>query len=384
MAELMMGAFKTSLKENERRVPIYPEHLPRIAPSIRKRLIFEAGYGLDYGYSDDYFAGQCGGVLPRKELFGRCHILVIPKPLPADINRMNEGQTLCGWCHCVQQREIAQAAIDRKITVIAWENMNHWDETGRKLLHIFYKNNELAGYAAIIHLLELLGMDGHYGPRKKVLVMGYGAVSRGAIYALQGRGFNNIHVYTQRPTHLVADQNPDVYFYHYEVTAEGAVFATEPDGERRPFIDVLANADIICNGMLQDTDNPTLFVREGELERLKPRSAIADISCDLGMGFFFARPTTFHDPIFSVGDHITYYSVDHTPTYLWNAASREISRALLPYLPDLAAGPDAWRRNDTLHKAIEIEHGVVLNKKILSFQKREPQYPHRALRPCDG
>jgi N5-(carboxyethyl)ornithine synthase len=374
-----IGVFKTSLKEDERRVPIYPEHLARIDPEIQKRLFFEDSYGADYGFSDEYFSSRSQGVLSREELFRRCDVLLLPKPLPTDIRQMHEGQTLCGWCHCVQQREITQAAIDRKITVIAWESMNHWDEAGRKLLHIFYKNNEVAGYAAILHVLELLGMDGHYGPRRKVIVMGYGSVSRGAIYALQGRGFNNIHVYTRRPTHLVADQNPDVYYYQYKVEPDGAVFAKDADGRWRPFIDELASADVICNGVLQDTDDPTMFVRDNDLPRLKPRCVIVDISCDERMGFFFARPTSFESPTFLVGEQITYYSVDHTPTYLWNAASREISRALIPYLPELVKGPAAWQRNETLRRAIEIENGVVLNKKILAFQKREESYPHLAL-----
>ena len=64
----------------------------------------------------------------------------------------------------------------------------------------------------------------------------------------------------------------------------------------------------------------------------------------------FARPTSFADPVFQIGERITYYSVDHTPTYLWNAASREISKALLPYLGIVAAGKSAWESNMTIQK----------------------------------
>jgi len=95
------------------------------------------------------------------------------------------------------------------------------------------------------------------------------------------------------------------------------------------------------------------------------------------MGFSFSNPITFDSPTLTVGDNITYYSVDHTPTYLWNAASREISRALLPFLPEIAAGPLAWDRNETIRRAIEIKDGIVNNQKILSFQKRDSQYPYQ-------
>jgi hypothetical protein len=71
--------------------------------------------------------------------------------------------------------------------------------------------------------------------------------------------------------------------------------------------------------------------------------------------------------------------VDHTPSYLWSAASREISKALLPYLGPVAAGRPAWDADPTIRRAIDILDGVVLNQDILGFQRREAEYPHRCL-----
>jgi len=271
---------------------------------------------------------------------------------------------------------MTQWAIDSRLTIIAWEAMHLWSTAGERLLHIFYKNNEIAGYAAVLHSPQLLGIDGHYGPRRRIVILGYGSVSRGAIYALQGRGFNNIHVFTQRPPHLVADQNPDVYHGQYFLRSDGTLMAKCSDDKEHPLIEELSEADIICNGILQNTNNPVIFVHQDEIQKLKPRSLIIDISCDEGMGFSFARPTTFVDPAFQVGDQITYYSVDHTPTYLWNAASREISKALLNYLETVAGGEMAWEGNTTIMRAVEIRDGVVKNPNILSFQKRHSEYPH--------
>ena len=58
------------------------------------------------------------------------------------------------------------------------------------------------------------------------------------------------------------------------------------------------------------------------------------------MGFSWARPTSFDDPTFVVGDNVTYYAVDHSPSYLWNSATWEISEALLPHIETVLAGPD--------------------------------------------
>ena len=109
--------------------------------------------------------------------------------------------------------------------------------------------------------------------------------------------------------------------------------------------------------------------------KLKRGALIVDISCDEGMGFWCARPTSFKDPIFEV-DGKYYYSVDHSPSYYWNSASVEISEALLPFLPVVMKGPEAWAKNETIFKAIEIGEGVIQNQNILSFQKRAKKYPH--------
>ena len=378
---MRIGIVRTSRKENERRVPIFPEHLVRYPEPVRQALVFETGYGNDYGLSDAYFVERGSSVATRDALFERCDLIVLPKPVPEDLAAMRPGQVLFGWPHAVQQRAIAQQAIERRITVIAWEAMHIWGAAGEKLTHVFYKNNELAGYAAILHVLEILGIDGYYGPRRKVVILSHGSVSRGAIYALHGRGFNNVHVFTRRQPHQVGDQNPDVYYGHYYAAADGTLMVRDPEAQERPLIDELASADVICNGILQDPKHPVMFVGARDIPKLKPRSIIVDISCDEGMGFAFARPTTFANPVFSVGDGITYYSVDHTPSYLWSAASREISKALLPYLGIVAAGPSAWDAHPTVCRAVEIRDGVVLNRDILAFQRRAADYPHAVIGP---
>ncbi|MBU1650840.1 alanine dehydrogenase, partial [bacterium] len=71
-----------------------------------------------------------------------------------------------------------------------------------------------------------------------------------------------------------------------------------------------------------------------------------------------------------------YYAVDHTPSYLWNSATWEISKSLIPFLPTVMQGPDAWDKDEVIRQAIEIRSGKVLNEKILNFQKRAAEYPH--------
>ncbi|MCF6357688.1 MAG: hypothetical protein L3J54_07765, partial [Draconibacterium sp.] len=136
---------------------------------------------------------------------------------------------------------------------------------------------------------------------------------------------------------------------------------------------------IIMNGNYQDKDNPIDFVTEDEKDTLKSGSLIIDVSCDEGMGFYFAKPTTFKNPILNI-DNIHYYAVDHTPSYLWESASRSISAALIGYLPAFLEGRKSWMKNPTIQKAINTDKGVVIKESVLTFQNRLPDYPHDFIR----
>ncbi len=377
MSKLTLGIIGTSKKEDERRLPIHPEHLSRIPEQLRRQLIFEKGYGEPFNIGDSEIAAQTGGVAARHELLADIGSVIISKPVLADLQELREGGTLWGYLHCVQQRDITQAAIDRKLTLIAFEDMFVWSPNGHIGRHTFYKNNEMAGYCAVIHALQLKGIDGHYGNQRKTILFGFGAVSRGAIYALKAHGFRNITICIQRPDHEVREEVLDCNYVRIRAgnEDEARMMVVEHDGTVRPLTDLISEADIIVNGVFQDTENPTDFVTEAESSCLKPNSLFIDVSCDEGMGFFFAKPTTFKNPMFKY-EGIDYYAVDHTPSYLWESATRSISAALIVYLPTVLAGRDGWQKNQTIRKAINIDDGVIQSPSILSFQRRELHYPH--------
>ena len=374
---LNTGVVATSRMSDEWRVPIHPAHLDRIPADLRAKLTFERGYGERFNVSDAELAGKVGGLASREEILSDCDVVILAKPVEEDLRELHEGGVLWGWPHCVQQQPITQAAIDRRLTLIAFEAMYNWLGPERRDMHIFCRNNELAGYCAVLHALHLCRLDGLYGPGANAVILSFGSVSRGAYYALSGRGFDNTTIYVEWPVHLVRDRPPNSCFRRMRRGGprQPAAVVDAPGDTRRPLVEVLAESDVIVNAILQDTDNPFTYMQPGDETRLKPGSLIIDVSCDRGMGFPFAQPTSFETPTFPAGA-ATYYAVDHTPSYLWNAASSEISDALLPYLETVMAGPEDWAKNPTIARAIEIRDGVIENQKILSFQRRRTSYPH--------
>ncbi|HEX5772262.1 MAG TPA: N(5)-(carboxyethyl)ornithine synthase [Nocardioidaceae bacterium] len=377
---LNLGVMARSLKENERRLPLHPQHLSRIPDDLRDNVFLERGYGESFGVPDEELKGWVAGFRTRAELVAECDVILQPKPLLSDIAGLRPGQVLWGWPHCVQDEELTQVSIDRKLTLIAFEAMNHWHRDGSFSLHVFHKNNEIAGYCSVLHAMQIAGSTGAYGRRLRAVVIGFGATARGAVTALTAMGIHDVDVLTHRNVAAVASPIHSTRIVHFDSddTTERVSHAVTERG-RVPLGAFLAEHDIIVNCVLQDTDAPLTFMTDHDLAVMRPGTLVVDVSCDEGMGFSWARPTTFTDPTFVVGDNVLYYAVDHSPSYLWNSATWENSEALLPFLRTVLGGGDAWDADPTIRRAIEIRDGVIQNPAILSFQARTAKHPHTPL-----
>ena len=371
-----LGVIGSSAKENEHRLPLHPEHLPHLDADLRARITLEHGYAARFGVADDALLPYVAGFASREQLLAESEVVLLPKPQLSDVEAMGPGQVLLGWPHCVQDTKLTQAAIDNGLTLIAFEAMNHWTRDGAVGLHVFHKNNELAGYCSVLHALELAGLTGDYGRRLSAVVIGFGATARGAVTALNAHGVHEVAVLTNRDVAAVGAPIHSVRIRQFEHDpVNGSDVITERG--REPLPAYLAENDIVVNCTFQDTANPLIYLHDEDLPAFRPGSLLVDVSCDLGMGFSFARPTSFEEPTFVVGDNVLYYGVDHSPSYLWNSATWENSSALIPFLRRVLEGAPAWDADETLSRAIEIRGGAVVNPAILAFQGREAEPPYR-------
>lgn len=383
MSYLKLGVMATTSKENERRLPLHPTHINRIDPDLREHIYLERGYAKDFGVSDTQLEGSVAGMRSRQDLIDECDVILLLKPAAEDLAELRTGQVLWGWPHCVQDERLTQNAVERRQTIIAFEAMQHWSRQGAFKLHVFHKNNEMAGYCSVLHALQIVGSTGTYGRRLRAVVIGFGATSRGAITALNAHGVHDIDILTQRGVAAVASPIHSAQIVHFDYgdskPGEPSTGYALCDQGKVPLAEFLAEHDVVVNCVLQDTDAPLTFLVEEDLSAFEPGSLIIDVSCDEAMGFSWARPTSFDRPTFEVGKNLTYYAVDHSPSYLWNSATWEISEAVLPFLRTVLGGPQAWDDDPSIRRAIEIRDGTILNPNILSFQRRHDQYPHHRL-----
>lgn len=374
---LTLGVIGTSRKTDERRLPLHPRHLERIDDDLRQRIILEQGYGERFGFSDAQLAPLVARLAPRSEVIAASEVVLLPKPQARDLEDLSDGQVLWGWPHCVQDPVITQLAVDKSLTLIAFEAMNHWTADGGFGLHVFHKNNELAGYSSVLHALEIAGATGDYGRRLSAVVIGFGATARGAVTALKALGIHDVQVLTNRETAAVGSPIHSARILRFERDDDQPHLShVITDDGPQALAPYLAEFDLVVNCTLQDPNAPLTYLQEADLAAFAPGSLIIDVSCDEGMGFSWAKPTSFAEPVFTVGEGILYYAVDHSPSHLWDSATWEISEAVLPFLRTVMSGPEAWDGEASVARAIEIRGGRILNPAVLAFQGRSGDYPY--------
>ena len=312
-----------SHKENENRRALVPDDVAHI---INKNYIFiEQGYGEVLGYSDDlYLEAGIGGVCSHDEVLLK-DIVCDPKIGDGDYLSSLYGQTIFGWIHAVQNRDICDKIVNRKLTAFAWEDMY---ESGR---HCFWRNNEIAGEAAIMHAFLLHGI---FPYNCKVAVLGRGNVARGAIKTLHFLGAQVV-AYDRRTEELFRKE--------------------------------LGDYDVVVNGILWDTNRKDHIIYRDDLKRMKKGAMIIDISCDRAGGIETSVPTEISHPDYIV-DGIRHYVVDHTPSLFYKSSSIDLSKEFCKYADLLIE--NRTKESEVLTKANIINKGKIIDQRIMDFQNR--------------
>lgn len=312
--------FPISKKENEKRRSLIPSHIENI--KTPQNLFVEMGYGEILGFSDDEYRQQGVNVVSRENVLSK-DIICDAKIGDAEYLKDLTDKTLFGWVHAVQNKEITDILVENRLTVYAWEDMY---EDGR---HVFWRNNEIAGEAAIIHAYTLHGV---FPYNTKVALLGRGNIARGALKILTFMGAD-VTVYERKTEKLFQKELP---FF-----------------------------DVIVNGVLWDTSRKDHIVYKDDLKRMKKGALIIDISCDRNGGIETSIPTTIDDPIYVLGG-ITHYVVDHTPTLFYKTISESLSEIISFYIQMLIEG----KPNTILQDAMIVDSGKILDSRINKFQNR--------------
>ena len=271
--------FPISSKKNEKRRALIPQDIAGLKHP--EMLFFEKGYGEVIGFSDKDYINAGANVVSRKETLSK-DIVCDPKIGDADYLGSLKNQTVFGWLHAVRNRDIADKLIDNGLTGIAWEDMYSDNR------HTFWRNNEIAGEAAVMHAFQCYGEMPY---NTKVALIGKGNVGCGALKILTLLG-------------------ADVTIYDRKTEA---LFKKE-----------LPLYDVVVNALLWDSSRTDHIIWREDLKRMKKGALIIDISCDRHGAIETSEQTSIDSPTYTV-DGICHYVVDHTPTLFYKTATSGIS-----------------------------------------------------------
>lgn len=311
-----------SHKENEQRRALVPQHIKYIKHP--ECIYIEDGYGTVLGYTNEDYIQYGIKVASREEILGK-DIICDPKIGDADYLEVLNDQTIFGWVHAVQNRDITDKIINARLSSYAWEDMY---EDGR---HCFWRNNEIAGEAAVFHAYMCHGV---FPYNTRAAVLGRGNIARGAIKTLNYMGAEVVQ-YDRRTEKLFKKE--------------------------------LGKFDVVVNAILWDTTRKDHIIYREDLKRMRQNSLIIDIACDRAGGVETSIPTTIENPIYEV-DGIVHYVVDHTPSLFWKTTSESLSEEFVKYVDFFIE--ERQLENLVLRNSHNFEKGVILDERINKFQNR--------------
>lgn len=311
--------FPISRKKNEKRRALIPSDISDI--KYRKFIFVESGYGNMLGFCDDDYISAGVNICSRSEALTK-DIICDPKIGDAEYLTSLNNQIIFGWVHAVQNYPVAECLRNQMLTCYAWEDMF---ENGR---HIFYKNNEIAGEAAILHAFIVFGM---LPCNTKIAILGRGNTANGALKMLNCLGAD-VTVYNKNTEYLFRSEM-ELY-------------------------------DVIINAILWDTKRTDHIIYKQDLKMLKKNTLIIDISCDKNGGIETSKPTTVDDPIYYI-EGIAHYAVDHTPTLLYKTVSLNLSKVVAKYIDYLIVNEFC----KVLDDAKNCDKGEILDRRIISRNK---------------
>ncbi|WP_282804158.1 N(5)-(carboxyethyl)ornithine synthase [Clostridium tetani] len=315
--------FLISPKENENRRALLPVDVEKI--QNKESLYFQKGYGEVLGISD-YEYLKAGANITSKEDILKKDIICDPKIDDASyLTKLKENQILFGWIHAVQNLNMTNILLRNKVKCIAWEDMY---QEGR---HVFWRNNEIAGEAAIMQAFQCYGK---FSYETKAAILGRGNTAKGAYRILNGLG-SEVTVYGSKLENLFK-----IEMHKY---------------------------DVIVNAVLWDVKRRDHIINKDDLKRLKKGALIIDISCDSNKSIETSISTTIQNPTYSI-DGITHYVVDHTPSLFFKTATKSISKELIKYIDILVQEKED--ENRVLSDAIIISNGNILDEKIIRYQNK--------------
>ena len=339
------------IKQDEYRVALTPAG----AGELRQRgheVVVETGAGAGSTFPDAEYEAVGARVTSVDEVWASSDmVLKVKEPLPAEYDRLRDGQILFTYLHLAADDQLTRALMASGATCVAYETV----ETDDGKLPLLAPMSEVAGRLATqMGAWALEKAQGGRGillggvpgvPPAKVVVLGGGIVGYNA--ALIAVGMQADVWILDRSVERMRD---------LEMMLDGRI--TLAMSNRLQIEQVAADADLIIGAVLIPGARAPKLITRDMLGGLKPGAVLVDVAIDQGGCFETSRPTTHSDPIYEV-DGIVHYCVANMPGAVPATSTFALTNVTLPYVEAIADHGirEAVARDRALGRGVNIVDG---------------------------
>ena len=342
------------IKEGEKRVGMTPQGVDALV-AHGHRVLVEKGAGDGSGFSDQEYR-KAGATLVHKgkDLWDEADIVVkVKEPLDPEFPLMRPGQILFTYLHLAADRGLTLKLMERRIIGIGYETVQGQDGS----LPLLRPMSEIAGRASV--LAGGICLDARHGgrgvllcgasgvPPAKVVILGAGVVGANACKVALGIGARV----------SILDIHPERLSYLHDITqGHIATFISN----RMTIGEEIADADLVIGAVLIPGAQAPKLVTRQMLKRMRPGSAVVDISVDQGGCFETTRPTTHENPTY-LEEGIVHYCVTNIPGAFPRTSTFALTNATFPYVHQIVdkGYEKAMEENEALRKGLNVIDGKV-------------------------
>jgi len=319
----------TEIKTDEYRVSLTPAGVREFVEHGHEVYI-ESGAGVGSTISDEEYERQGARIVPdAKSVFDEAELILgVKEPQPEEVELLRSDHTLFTYLHLAPDPLLTKGLCESGATCVAYETVV--DERGR--LPLLAPMSEVAGkiatQAGAFFLERPLGgrgvlLGGVPGvAAATVMIIGGGVVGQNAAFIAIGMEAD-VFVFDRNLDRL---RELDVAFGGRASTVYSSTLAIE---------EMLPRADLVIGAVLVAGARAPFVIKRNQLQLMKARAVLVDVSIDQGGCFETSHPTTHSDPVYEV-DGVTHYCVANMPGAVPVTSTFALTNATLPYVLGIA------------------------------------------------
>jgi alanine dehydrogenase len=354
--ELMRIGVPKEIKPQEGRVPLIPSAAAEVVKAGHE-LVVQSDAGTGAGYDDEAYRKIGARIVPdAKSVYDEAQmVLKVKEPVEVEYPLLRPDHLLFSYLHLAANVPLTRRLQDIGLTAVAFETV----EVGGHL-PLLAPMSDIAGRLAVhIGLTLLHGYNGGRG----VLLGGMPSAERGHVVILgagvAGGNAAAVAAALGAQVTVLAPHRESLERMH----ALGLnVTALPPYGEliERAVLD----ADLLIGAALIPGARAPRLVTAEQVRRMKPGSAIVDISVDQGGCIETTRPTTYENPTY-LCEGVVHFAVTNMPGAVPRTASQALSTVLTPFVLRLAqVGAAGVARDPLLASGLNVAGGRIVHPRV--------------------